>query len=167
MVGGFVIEAPPDPAHGRRRLGAMALGLLGAALLVAASVLPVAFTNDRGRTIITWLAWTDVETLAIAALVGVGVAVVAAGRIRSAAGIFIAAGICSATIWIRDLGIPASEWLDGDGRTLPSPAGFVGLIGSAVVLATGWWLTSMANAASDKAESRQPAVSYPAGLGSE
>jgi hypothetical protein len=136
---GLAPDVDRDP---RRRPRAVAAAcVVGAALLVVASVLPFYRTNLYGRAVVEHLTWSDADPIALAVAVVAGIALLYTGRSDSAAGLLVALGLASGLLWLRDTGIPLAEWLSDEGQP-GQVAGAVGLVGSLAVLGAGLWLAS-------------------------
>jgi len=136
---GLAPDVDRDP---RRRPRAVAAAcVVGAALLVVASVLPFYRTNLYGRAVVEHLTWSDADPIALAVAVVAGIALLYTGRSDSAAGLLVALGLASGLLWLRDTGIPLAEWLSDEGQP-GQVAGAVGLVGSLAVLGAGLWLAN-------------------------
>jgi hypothetical protein len=115
------------------------LGILVPALLVAAAVLTtigvvVPFNGVRDRVVVPDEDWLAVDPVVIP-LVALGVLVLlTSGRRLLAAGLLIALGIASATLWLRYLGVPI---IAPEGAGSFGVGAVAGLAGGLLILAAG------------------------------
>jgi hypothetical protein len=115
------------------------LGILVPALLVGAAVLTmigvaVPFNEANDKTVVPKEGWLAVDPVVIP-LVALGVLIVLTlGRRLLAAGLLIALGTASATLWLRFLGVPI---IAPDNAGSFGVGGLAGLAGGVLILAAG------------------------------
>jgi hypothetical protein len=133
-------ESSDQPIYGPTAV----VALIGAAMLVVASVIPFNIAEGKDR-IVAELDWLAVDPIATAIAVVVAVGLLFARRRSLAAGLLIALGICSVLLWVRYIGIPLTQWTTNQSEASPQAGGFVGLAGGVLVLCAGWRLAVVRN----------------------
>ena len=116
---------------GSSRLIAGGLALVGAGLVVVGSV--VEYNGTTSKSILEDDGWFAADPL-VGALVALGAIFVGRGIGQAGAGALIAIGILGIALWPRFIGVPI---LIDDRFGSGAPGGFLGLLGSACLLAAG------------------------------
>lgn len=116
---------------GRARIVAGGLALVGAGLVVVGSA--VEYNGTTSKSILEDDGWIAADPL-VGALVALGAIFVGRGIGQAGAGALIAIGALGLALWPRFIGVPI---LIDDRFGSAAPGGFLGLLGSACLLAAG------------------------------
>ena len=116
---------------GRSKMIAGGLALVGAGLVVVGSA--VEYNGTTSKSILEDDGWFAADPL-VGALVALGAIFVGRGIGHAGAGALIAIGVLGLALWPRFIGVPI---LIDDRFGSAAPAGFLGLLGSACLLAAG------------------------------
>jgi hypothetical protein len=123
-------------ATGKPRIVAGGLALVGATLVLAACLVP--YNDGRSKSIIPDDGWFALDPL-VGVIVALGAIFVGRGTGQAGAGALIAVGAVGVALWPRFIGVPIL--LDGSANSA-GPGGFIGLLGSSCLLASGLVLAS-------------------------
>ncbi len=116
---------------GRSKMIAGGLALVGAGLVVVGSA--VEYNGTTSKSILEDDGWFAADPL-VGALVALGAIFVGRGIGHAGAGALIAIGVLGLALWPRFIGVPI---LIDDRFGSAAPGGFLGLLGSACLLAAG------------------------------
>jgi uncharacterized membrane protein YidH (DUF202 family) len=127
----------PREARGEDDVGLLPRGLviLGAALVVAGTIVPFNDGPGIAKQTLVERGWDAFEPIGIAVFAVVASFLLAtAGRRMLACGALVGLGVVAVFVWVRLLAIPA---LQPDSISSPGPGAFLGLAGAAALLIGG------------------------------